>query len=344
MKEIKIALLGFGTVASGVYDILQTNPFSSKLGFKVSIAKILVRDITKYDEALKPLLTTDYQAILNDEQITVVAELTGAKSVAKDYIIRALEAKKSVVTANKYLVARHYQEFLDTAKKNHVYFYYEAAVGGGIPLILAFNQGLIANRIEGFYGILNGTCNYILTQMTQHGMSYQKALVQAKQLGYAEADESGDVLGYDSLNKLLILARLAYGQSFDVESIYCRGITDISVEDIENATKNDCVIKLLVVAEQKSEGLCLAVYPALVPKHELLAQVDMAYNALLIKGDAVGDVMLYGQGAGSLPTASAVISDIVAVALNCENNLVKENTAKKPLLDFEKLDIRFKPV
>ncbi len=340
MKTIKIALLGFGVVASGVYEILSRGDLAAKSSVKVEIAKILVRDLNKYNADVQSLMTLDYNEILADDSIDIVVELTGTAD--KNYITKALKAGKSVVTANKYLVARNYDEFTSLAKNNDVYFYYEAAVGGGIPLILGLNQGLIANEITAFYGILNGTCNYILTEMADKGLSYDKALTQAKELGYAEADESADVLGHDTLNKLLILTRLAFGQSLAFDDVYCKGINEITTDDIARASEKNCVIKLLAVAERKEQGLMLAVYPAFVPKTELLAQVHSAYNALLVKGDAVGDVMFYGQGAGSLPTASAVVSDIMAVALANDNQLAQENKNIFKLLEFQSNDLRYK--
>ncbi len=342
MKGIRIALLGFGTVASGVYQILNREDLSVRTGVKLTIAKILVRNIDKYDDEFKPLMTTNYDEILKDDSIDVVVELTGTKD--NSYLERALSAGKALVTANKYLVARNYQKLVDLAKQNNTYFYYEASVGGGIPLLLAFNQGLVANQIDSFYGILNGTCNYILTEMSAKGLSYQEVLDKAKELGYAEADESADVLGYDTLNKLLILTRLAFGQSASVDSVYCKGINNITKDDIASAKEQNAVIKLIAVAEKKAEGLVLAVYPALIPKSELLAQVNAANNALLVKGDAVGEIMLYGQGAGSLPTASAVVSDIVAVTFHCNNYFRQESEEKLKLLPLDEAILRYKKV
>lgn len=320
MKKVKIALLGLGNVGQGVWKILSRNKNEVMMncGYEVEISRILVRSVDKPRgvDVPKEILTTSIEDILNDNEIKIVVELMGGGEPAREYMLRAMNCKKHVVTANKLVLATQGEELFSTAEKEGVLFYYEASVGGGIPIIREINESLTANKIEKLVGIINGTTNYILTKMTQEGMDFNDALKEAQEKGYAEADPTSDVEGYDAAYKLAIMASLSFSTKVDYNSIYREGISKIEAVDIEYANKFGYTIKLLAVGKENDNRLELRVHPAMVPKNHPIANVNDSYNAIFIKGNAVGDLMLYGRGAGDLPTGSAVVGDIISILRN----------------------------
>ncbi|SKA88904.1 homoserine dehydrogenase [Caloramator quimbayensis] len=319
MKKIKIGLLGFGTVGQGVWKILNSNmdEIISKCGYEIEIKKILVKDINKKRcvDVPKEILTTNSDDIFYDEEIKIIVELIGGAHPAKEYIIKAAECKKHIVTANKLVVASFADEIFKAVNENNVMIYYEASVGGGIPIIKGINESLTANKIKEITGIVNGTTNYILTKMTDEGLEFEEALKQAQNLGYAEADPTSDVEGFDAVYKLAIMASLSFNTSVDINSIYREGIGRIKAVDIEYAKRFGYVIKLLAIAKEE-DNLELRVHPAMVEKNHPIANVGDSFNAIFIKGNAVGDLLLCGRGAGDLPTGSAVVSDIISIIRN----------------------------
>lgn len=323
MKKIKIAILGLGNVGSGVWSILHTNKdeIIKRSGYEIEVAKILVKDINKDRgiEVPKELLTDNVEEILNDEDVKIVVELMGGGDEAKDYMLRAMKAKKHVVTANKLVLANWGEELFATAESEGVMFYYEASVGGGIPIIREINESLTANKIQQLTGIINGTTNYILSKMTTEGMNFENALKEAQEKGYAEADPTSDVEGYDVVYKLAIMSSLAFGTKVHPDHIYREGINNVTSIDIDYAKKFGYVIKLLAIGKEENNKLELRVHPTLVPAAHPIANVNDSFNAIFIKGNAVGDLMLYGRGAGDLPTGSAVVGDIISILRNNEN-------------------------
>ncbi|MDF2519426.1 MAG: homoserine dehydrogenase [Clostridia bacterium] len=317
MQKVKIALLGFGNVGQGVWQILNTNKKQIILncGREIEISKILVRDIEKPRnvDVPKDILTTDIEDILADDQIAVVVELMGGLNPSMQYMLKAMRCKKHVVTANKLVLATQGEELFKTAEEEGVLFYYEASVGGGIPIIREINESLTANKIEQLVGIINGTTNYILTKMTMEGMDFNEALRGAQEKGFAEADPTSDIEGYDAAYKLAIMASLSFGTKIDMNCIYREGISNIKAVDIEYADSFGYAIKLLAIGKDINNRLELRVHPTMIPKTHPLANVNDSFNAIFIKGNAVGDLMLYGRGAGSLPTGSAVVGDIISI-------------------------------
>lgn len=317
-EGINVALLGLGTVGSGVYKVTQRqkSEMMQKLNTTLQIRSILVRNIEKHkDEVDDPaILTTSFENILEDPQIDIVVELMGGMEPAYTYIRSALEAGKSVVTANKDLIADRGGELLQIAEENHVELRFEAAVAGGIPIISPLKSSLAANEISKIMGILNGTTNYILTKMTNEGMDYADALAEATALGYAEADPTADVEGYDAGRKIAILATIAFHSRVTFRDVYTEGITRITAKDISYAKTLGRVIKLIAMANNTPEGIEVKVHPMLIPEDHALASVNGSYNAVYVDGDAVEDVMFYGKGAGEMPTASAVMGDVFSVA------------------------------
>ena len=316
-KTIKIGLLGSGTVGSGVVEVLKKNvdEISQKAGTEIEIKKILVRDLKKKRPHLEGMeLTDDINDILKDEDIDIIVELMGGLHPAREYMLRAMKAGKHVVTANKDVVAQFGKDMFDAAKENRVEFLFEASVGGGIPIITPLKESLTANRITEVMGIVNGTTNYMLTQMTNCGNDYETALREAQELGYAEANPAADVEGYDAARKVAILASLAFSTRVTLDDVSVEGITHITPQDIEYAKELGYVIKLLAIANDSEKGVDVRVHPAFLKKDHPLASVNDVFNAIFIKGNAIGEAMFYGQGAGSLPTASAVVADIITVA------------------------------
>jgi homoserine dehydrogenase len=320
MEKVKIAILGFGNVGTGVWKILIENKkeIMKRSNYEIEVSKILVQNIDKKRDIELPrgVLTDNIDDIINDDSIKIVVELVGGREEAMEYMIRAMKAKKHVVTANKLVIANYGKELFETAEQEDVLFYYEASVAGGIPIIREIKESLTANRIEQIIGIINGTTNYILTKMTTDGSSFDEALKEAQDLGFAEADPTSDVDGYDAVYKLAIMASLSFGTDVDHDSIYREGIRNISDIDIEYAKKFGYTIKLLAIAKEENNKLELRVHPTLVPSNHPMANVNDAFNAILIKGNAVGELMLYGKGAGDLPTGSAVVGDIISILRN----------------------------
>lgn len=320
MKKVRIAILGLGNVGQGVWKILNTNrnEIMMKCGYEIEVAKILVRDANKPRgvEVPQEIITTDAKDIFDDDSIKIVIELMGGTEPAREYMLRAMKCKKHVVTANKLVLATLGEELFRTAEEEEVLFYYEASVGGGIPIIREINESLTANKIEKIVGIINGTTNYILSKMTLEGMDFADALKEAQDKGYAEADPTSDVEGFDAAYKLAIMASLSFGTKIDIASIYREGICNVKAVDIAYANKLGYVIKLLAIGKEVNNKIELRVHPAMVPKDHPIANVNDSFNAIFLKGNAVGDLMLYGRGAGDLPTGSAVIGDIISILRN----------------------------
>ena len=321
-KVIKAALLGLGTVGTGVYKVLknQEAEMEAKIGKKVKIAKVLVRNLEKAAAKVEDpsILTNRWDEILGDPEISIVIELMGGIEPARTYILSALNAGKHVVSANKDLIAVHGKELLDAAERNHVDFLFEAAVAGGIPIIRPLKQCLAGNHMTEVMGIVNGTTNFILTKMTQEGMEFKDALALATELGYAEADPTADIEGLDAGRKVAILASVAFNSRVVFDDVYIEGITKISAKDICYAKEMGCDIKLLGVARQDEDGVEAYVCPMLIPSSHPLASVNDSYNAVFVHGDAVEDAMFFGRGAGELPTASAVVGDVFDIVRNIQ--------------------------
>lgn len=316
---INVAVLGFGTVGSGVVELIDMNKnhISNKLENELNVKYILdIRDFS--DSPYADKFVKDFSVIENDPEIKVVAEVIGGATFAYDYTVRALKAGKSVVTSNKELVAQKGYELLQLAKENNVNYFFEASVGGGIPLIRPMHRCMAANEITEFYGILNGTTNYILTKMIEENVAFEDALKNAQALGYAEADPTADVEGIDACRKMCILASLAFGNHVYPKDVYAEGITKISLDDVAIADEKGYSIKLIGQGQNLGENLKVMVAPALVPHSSLLSGVKDVFNSVLIRGNAVGDVFLCGRGAGKLPTASAVVADILDAAKHFE--------------------------
>ena len=310
---INVAILGFGTVGSGVYEILKKNPdaIAKKAGDILNIKYILdIRDFDDHPE--KNLFTKDYNDILSDDTVKIVIEVMGGLNPAYDFTKSAILAGKTVVTSNKELVATHGTELIALAKEKSVNYFFEASVGGGIPIIRPLNQCLAANEVQEINGILNGTTNFILTKMFSEGTSFESALAEAQALGYAESNPAADVEGHDACRKTAILTSLATGKFVDYNDIPTEGISGISTTDVLFADKIGYVIKLIGASKVAEDGKVTAIVaPRLVSKENQLSDVNGVFNAILLKGDSLGDVMFYGRGAGKLPTASAVVADVI---------------------------------
>ncbi|MEF9945695.1 MAG: homoserine dehydrogenase [Lachnospiraceae bacterium] len=318
-KTIKIALLGMGTVGTGVYKLIQRQAKAMiyKADAKLEIIAILVHDKEKVRDGVDSSLITDnWNDIIQNDEIDIVIEVMGGIEPAKTMILEALYAGKNVVTANKDLIAEHGKELLDAAEENHKDFLFEAAVAGGIPIIRPLKQCLAGNEISKVVGIVNGTTNYILTKMFEEEMEFEEALEGATVRGYAEADPTADIEGYDAGRKMAIMASVAFHSRVVLSDVHIEGITKISAKDVRCAKQFDSVIKLLGVASNTAEGIEVAVYPMLLSNTHPLAAVRGSFNAVFVNGDAVGDAMFYGKGAGELPTASAILGDVIDVARN----------------------------
>lgn len=318
--KIQVALLGLGTVGTGVYKVLdmQRQEMMAKLGVELEIKKILVRNLEKAAKKVNDasVLTNDWKDIVTDESIDIVIEVMGGIEPARTYMMEALQAGKNVVTANKDLIASNGRGLLDTAKKMKKDLLFEAAVAGGIPIIMPLKQSLTSNHIQEVVGIVNGTTNFILTKMTEEGMEFKDALALATELGYAEADPTADIQGFDAARKMAILASIAFNSRVTFEDVYTEGITKITARDIRYAKEMGCHIKLLGRAKNTEDGIEVSVHPMLIDSRHPLATVNDSFNAVFVCGDAVGDTMFYGRGAGELPTASAVVGDVFEVARN----------------------------
>lgn len=318
MKELGIGIVGFGTVGAGVADCLIKNGevIAKRTGVKPVIRKIADLDIVR-DRSVKvprEVLTTDAMEAI--ETCEVIVELVGGTTFAKTIILEALKRGKPVVTANKALLAKYGEELFAEAEKSGTDIFYEASVGGGIPIIKSLREGLVGNRINRIYGILNGTCNYILTRMERDQADFKEVLADAQKLGYAEANPSLDIDGFDTAHKATIAASLAYGNWFGMDPVYVEGITEISLDEIKLTNELGYKIKLLAIIKQDNGNVEIRVHPTLIPKQSMLAKVDDVFNAVMVNGDFVGDTMFYGRGAGRNATASAVVADITDVCLN----------------------------
>lgn len=319
-RVIYAALLGLGTVGTGVYKVLkmQEDEMAQKIGAVVKIKKVMVRNVQKAADKLgdASLVTNDWQEIINDPEIQVIIEVMGGIHPAKEYILEALNAGKNVVTANKDLVAEEGHRLLEAAAEHQADFLFEAAVAGGIPIIRPLKQCLAGIHITEVMGIMNGTTNFILTKMSEEGMEFADALKMAQDLGYAESDPTADVEGYDAGRKLAILASIAFNSRVVFSNVYTEGITKITATDIRYAQEMGCTIKLLGVAKNSGDGIEVHVHPMLIESDHPLATVRDSYNAVFVRGDAVQDAMFLGRGAGELPTASAIVGDVFDVVRN----------------------------
>ena len=348
MKKIKIGLLGLGTVGTGVYKLIgrRADSMEKTIGAELEIKKILVHNMNKKREGIDPsLLTDDWREIVEDDEIQIVVEVMGGMEPAKTIILEALRAGKNVVSANKDLIAEEGRILLDTAQENGKDFLFEAAVAGGIPIIRPLKQCLAANEISDVLGIVNGTTNYILTKMFEDGMEFEDALRQAQELGYAEADPTADVEGLDAGRKVAIMASIAFHSRVVFSDVYTEGITKITAADIEYAREFDSVIKLLGVARSTETGIEVGVYPMMIGKDHPLASVRDSFNAVFIHGDAVDDAMFYGRGAGEMPTASAVVGDVIDaardLAYGCTGRISCTCYRQIPVKDFGEVENKF---
>ena len=316
-EEYAIGLVGWGVVGGGVLDVLSNNGelLSQRCGSRLMVKTIVDNDLQRVrPQKTAATLSSDISDINNDPDVKVVIHLVPGTTIARDLLVSSLEAGKHVVTANKALLAEHGHDLYSIANKHGVVIAFEAAVAGGIPIIASLRDGLVANEIDSIHAILNGTSNFILTQMEVNGLDYDDALRQAQELGYAEADPTLDVNGHDTAHKLAILARIAFLAKVDMQSISIEGIEDITAEDIASAARMGCRIKLLAVASKRDDGIELRVAPTLVPLSFPLAGVSENYNGVRIDACNAGPTLLVGQGAGALPTASAVLADVVDIA------------------------------
>ncbi len=346
---IQIGLLGCGTVGTGVVKLLAKNhdQIAKKAGQEVVITRVMERDMEKCVAAgFDPKrVTQQIEDIINDPDIDIVVELIGGIEPAYSFIIEAMKKGKHIVTANKDLIAVKGKDLFAVAEENAVDFYFEASVAGGIPVIQPLKQSLAGNNIEEVIGILNGTTNYILTKMSKEGSDYEDVLKEAQQLGYAEADPTADVGGWDAARKIAILASIAFNSRVTLDDVYVEGITRITSRDIQNAKDLGYVIKLLAIANEVDGKIQTRVHPAFIPLNHPLAAVNDVFNAVFIRGDAVGEIMHYGRGAGEMPTASAVTGDIIEIC----RNLIHGNSARlgctcyeqKPVLKISELNSQF---
>lgn len=323
MNVVNVGLIGAGTVGCGVAKILMDNSdlIQKRTGIKIKLKKVADIDIERKRPVKIPkkLFTNDAWELINDPEIPIIIELVGGTKMAKDFVIGALKNKKHIVTANKALLAHHGREIFSLASKNNVNIGFEASVGGGIPIIISNKESYVGNNIHSIYGIINGTCNYILSEMSEKGLEFKDVLKSAQDQGYAEADPSFDIDGIDTAHKLSILIMLSYGQFFKFNKFHVEGIRNIAMQDISFADELGYSIKLLAIAKSKNKGLEAGVYPALVKKRTQMADVSGAFNAIYIVGDALGPTMLYGMGAGMMPTGSAVVGDIVQISKSINN-------------------------
>jgi homoserine dehydrogenase len=344
MKSINVGLLGCGTVGTGVVRLLMDNQdiIRARLGAELNLKCAADTDVSR--KMAIPLtddqFTTDAGQIIKDPQIDIIVESIGGEGIAKEFILEALTQKKHVVTANKALIAKHGKTIFSAAAESGVDLAMEASCGGCMPVIKVLRESLAGNHVQSMTGILNGTCNYILTQITERGQTYEEALKEAQLEGFAEADPVADVEGFDSAHKLAILSCLAYGIEIDFEDLYIEGITGITPMDIQFADEFDYRIKLLAIGKNHGDTVEARVHPTMIPKSNILSSVVGALNAVTISGDAVGDILLYGKGAGMMPTASAVVSDLVDIA----RNMLQNGQPRIPLLSFQSDKITKVPV
>ncbi len=337
----EIAVLGYGTVGSGVYEVLNTNRESIDKNANEEIRIKYVLDLRDFPgEPVQEYIVHDFNIILNDDNVKVIAEVMGGVEPAYTFVKSALLKGKSVVTSNKELVAKHGAELLQIAKEKNINFLFEASVGGGIPIIRPLNQSLTADEIYEITGILNGTTNYMLTKMTRDGLDYDEILKDAQNKGYAERNPAADVEGFDTCRKIAILVSLAIGKQVDFENIYTEGITNISKIDIDYVKKMGKSIKLLATSKVVDSGVWARVSPVIIGEENPLSMVNDVFNAILVKGNVIGDVMFYGKGAGKLPTASAVVADIVDAVKHLGRNIMTSwSTEKLEILDIDNVEV-----
>ena len=347
-RTVKAALLGLGTVGMGVYKVIENRADVMKktAGADIKIEKILVRNLDKERPGVpRELLTDKWQDIYENDDIDIVIELLGGIEPAKSYILDTLRQGKHVVTANKDLLAEHGKELFDTADEYGCDILFEAAVAGGIPIIRPMKQCLAGNDIDTVIGIVNGTTNYIMTKMSEEGVDFKEALADATRLGYAEADPTADVEGLDAGRKMAIMSSIAFHSRVVFSDVFTEGITKISSNDIAYAKEMGNVIKLLGVAKNTKEGIEVGVYPMLINKDHPLASVRDSFNAVFVHGDAVGDAMFYGRGAGEFPTASAVVGDIIDVTrniqFNCNGRISCTCFKELPIKSFDEVENKF---
>ena len=341
---INVAILGYGTVGSGVFEVLNTNKESitRRAGEELNVKYVLdLRDFS--GQPVEEVLVHDYEQIVNDPEVDIVVEVMGGVEPAYTFVKKALLAGKNVCTSNKALVAKHGRELMDIAKEKSINFLFEASCGGGIPIIRVINSSLTGDEIDEVTGILNGTTNYMLYKMNTEGCEFDTVLKEAQQKGYAEADPTADVEGYDACRKIAILASLAYERYFDFEDIYTEGITKITPEDMEYAAKLGRTIKLLGTSRRLADGTCYAmVAPFMLGQNSPLYSVNDVFNAVFVHGNVLGDAMFYGSGAGKLPTASAVVADIVEIAKHLDENIpVEWRKEKLELADYRQLKNKY---
>jgi homoserine dehydrogenase len=347
MKQINVGLLGCGTVGTGVARLLieSQQVIRARLGTTLNLKRVADIDIktdrgVQFDEGV---LTTDANALVNDPQIDIIIEMIGGEGIAKELILKAIDNGKQVITANKALLASQGNALFKAAAEKGVDLAFEAAVGGCMPIIKSMRESLVANRIQSMTGILNGTCNYILSKITDERRAFGDALAEAQEKGYAEADPALDIDGIDTAHKIAILTALAYGAKINLADVYIEGISKITPLDVEFAEHFGYRIKLLAISKRKGDKIEARVHPTMIPLDNLLSSVNGTVNAIMVSGDAVGDIMLYGRGAGMMPTASAVISDAVDIA----RNLIAGTTRRVPALSFQRdhvQDIKIMPM
>ncbi len=347
---IQIGLLGCGTVGSGVVKLLEKNAstIAQRSGDEIVIRRVMERDVDKcLALGVDPQrITSNFQDIVDDPEIDIVVELMGGIEPASDFILQAMRNGKHVVTANKDMIAVKGKELFETAEEHQVDFYFEASVGGGIPIVYPLKQSLAGNQIQEVIGILNGTTNYILTKMSREGLDYNQVLEEAQALGYAEADPTADVSGLDAARKIAILSSIAFNSRVTLNDVYVEGITGITAEDIRYARELGYVIKLLAIAKEDEFGrIQIRVHPAFLPVNHPLAAVNDVFNAVFVQGDAVGEIMHFGRGAGQMPTASAVVGDIIEIVRNL-NHHTKARIGctcyeQKPILSINELEVEY---
>ena len=348
MSQINVGLIGFGNIGAGVVRLLQENAATilQKVGQPIRLTRIADLDITSDRGVTVPpgVLTTSVDDLLHDPEIHIIIELIGGYEPAKQFVLRALKAGKHVVTANKALLALHGAEIYRTAAENGVEVQFEAAVGGGIPVLTAIKGNLAANQFTSVFGIMNGTCNYILTRMTQEGAEFETVLTAAKELGYAEPDPTFDIEGTDTAHKLAVLASLCFGTTVDFNAIHTEGITGITQVDIRYAEEFGYRIKLLAIGKLIDGQMELRVHPTMIPLHNPLADVNGVFNAIHLTGDFVGPVLFYGRGAGQNPTASAIVGDLIGLSRSITAGVTSRRAAPLGFLDQHITSVPLKPM
>jgi homoserine dehydrogenase len=350
IRKINIGLIGLGTVGQGVVKTLRTNRrlIRDRLGLDLILRVVAEKNWRlKREVSIPASHRASPSAILTDPEVDVVVELIGGCGDARSYIVEGLKRGKHVVTANKALLAEHGREILELAQRKGADLYYEASVCAGIPIIKALREGLGSNRIDSIFGIVNGTCNYILSRMTDSGIEFAEALREAQRLGYAETDPTLDIEGIDSAHKLAIMATLASGSWIPFKAVYAEGINRITARDIQYAKRFNYAVKLLAIFKQNDGRVEVRVHPTLIPKQHLLASVGGAYNGVCVKGEPVGEIVLYGAGAGQRPTSSAVLSDIIDIGLNIKSDscgrvpVIAEKIERKPKKRMEEIETQY---